>query len=63
VAVHLINGILRGRKVPTALPENIAVTGQEEVPIEAPSITEREAYGKVFQRYDKSGQGFINGKI
>lgn len=63
VAVHLINGILRGRKVPAVLPENLTVTDQEEVSVELPSVSEREAYVKVFKKHDKSGKGFINGKI
>ncbi|XP_061174975.1 uncharacterized protein LOC133184124 isoform X2 [Saccostrea echinata] len=62
VAVHLINGVLRGRLVPKVLPENVAVTEQAEVPIEVPSVSEREAYNKVFQRYDQLGKGFITGE-
>ncbi|XP_062603723.1 uncharacterized protein LOC134265519, partial [Saccostrea cucullata] len=62
VAVHLINGVLRGRLVPKVLPENVTVTEQAEVPVEVPSASEKEAYNKVFQKYDQSGKGFITGE-
>lgn len=63
VALHLINGVLGGKQVPKALPENLEVPSQEEVPIEVPSVSEREAYNTVFQKCDQSGKGLINGEI
>lgn len=63
VALHLINGVLGGKQVPKVLPENLEVLSQEEVPIEVPSASEREAYHMVFQKCDQSGKSLINGKI
>lgn len=63
VALHLINGVLGGKQVPKVLPENLEVPSQEEVPIEVPSVSEREAYNTVFQKCDQSGKGHINGEI
>lgn len=63
VALHLINGVLGGKQVPKVLPENLEVPSQEEVPIEVPSVSEREAYNTVFQKCDQSGKGLINGEI
>lgn len=63
VALHLINGVLGGKQVPKVLPENLEVLSQEEVSIEVPSASEREAYHMVFQKCDQSGKSLINGKI
>lgn len=63
VALHLINGVLGGKQVPKVLPENLEVPSQEEVSIEVPSVSEREAYHMVFQKCDQSGKGLINGEI
>lgn len=62
VALHLINGVLGGRQVPKSLPDNLVVQPPEEESIEVPTVSEKEAYHRVFQKFDLSGKGLVNGE-
>lgn len=62
LCMHLIQEVLKGRKTPGDLPENLKP--KMSAPVDLPAITsiEREAYVKVFQTVDDKRKGYLEGK-
>ncbi|KAK3089918.1 hypothetical protein FSP39_007645 [Pinctada imbricata] len=61
LVMHLIHGVLQGRKIPQTLPENL--TPKEAPSLDLPFMTdgEKDAYNKIFQTYDSSRKGHLSG--
>ncbi|XP_063413108.1 uncharacterized protein LOC134695672 isoform X3 [Mytilus trossulus] len=59
LCMHLIQEVLKGRKPPGDLPENLKP--KMSAPVDLPAITsiEREAYVKVFQTVDGKRKGYL----
>ncbi|XP_052100516.1 uncharacterized protein LOC127734587 isoform X3 [Mytilus californianus] len=59
LCMHLIQEVLKGRKPPGDLPENLKP--KMSAPVDLPAITsiEREAYVKVFQTVDDKRKGYL----
>lgn len=62
LAVHLIQGILQGRPIPKALPDNLTPSTSSLIPLPQMLECEKEAYTKIFQSYDSDRKGSINCK-
>jgi len=61
LAMHLIQGVLHGKKVPRMLPHNLKPKYPSTVQLPPVSDAEKEAYLSVFQTCDTARKGFVEG--
>lgn len=61
LCMHLIQGVIKGIKLPGDLPTNLKPKMSTSVHLPAISSMEKEAYEKVFQTVDSKRKGYLEG--
>ena len=62
LAMHLVHGVLQGKKLPKTLPRSLSIPNSKPEKLDM-TAKEKEAYTNLFDALDSAKKGYIEGNF